>query len=233
MTLTPTYVFQFWALPHYVSAAALKGQRIGVTSATGSLYADTALALEQLGLKTSDVSITPLGSVTNVNNSLLAGSVVAAASHPPATYQFERAGLLDLVDLAKKKIPSVSAGVWVRQSLLEQDRNVVQKVVGSVVEAIQREKTDRAFAEGIMRQYLGVKDQAELDFTYDFYTKEAVPAEPTPQVAQIESNIKALSASNAKVATVDSAAMIDQSFVKNTENRRNADSVGGSNTSLR
>jgi hypothetical protein len=30
-------------------------------------------------------------------------------------------------------------------------------------------------------------------------------ATTTPQVAQIESNIKALSASNAKVATVDSA----------------------------
>jgi len=226
LTFTPTYVFQFWALPQYANASALKGQRIGITSATGSLYAGTVLALEALGLKPSDVSITPLGSVTNVNSSLLARSVVAAASHPPATYQFQRAGLVDLVDLAKKKIPSVSAGVWVTQSFMQADRGVVQKVVDALVEAIQREKSDRAFAESTMRQRLGITDQAELDFTYDFYINEAVPAGPTPTTAQIESNIKALSASNPRVATVDVAAMIDQSFVKNAEQPGTAGKAG-------
>ena len=83
LTLTPTYVFQFWARPEYASGQALKGQRVGITSATGSLYAGTVLALEALGLKPSDVAITPLGSVTNVNNSLLAGSVAAAPRIPP------------------------------------------------------------------------------------------------------------------------------------------------------
>ena len=94
LTLTPTYVFQFWARPEYASGQALKGQRVGITSATGSLYAGTVLSLEALGLKPSDVAITPLGSVTNVNNSLLAGSVAAAPSHPPVTYRFKRAGLV-------------------------------------------------------------------------------------------------------------------------------------------
>ena len=102
-TLVPIYAFQFWARPHYVSASALKGQRVGITSTTGSLYAATVLALKELGLTTADVTITPLGGVTNVNSSLLAGSVVAATSHPPATYQFERAGLVDLVDLARRR----------------------------------------------------------------------------------------------------------------------------------
>jgi hypothetical protein len=68
-----------------------------------------------------------------------------------------------------------------------------------------------------MSQHLGVKDKTELDFTYDFYTKEVVRSEPMPQAAQLESNIAALSASNAKVTTVDVAAMVDPSFVKNAE----------------
>lgn len=109
-TLTPIYTFQFWARPQYANAGALKGQRIAVTSTTGSLYSATLLALKQLDLRPTDVIITPLGGVTNVNAALLAGSIAAACSHPPATYKFQQAGLVDLVDLAKKNIPSVSAG---------------------------------------------------------------------------------------------------------------------------
>lgn len=58
-TLTPIYTFQFWARPQYTSATALKGQRIGVTSTTGSLYSGTLLALKQLGLTPTDVIVRP------------------------------------------------------------------------------------------------------------------------------------------------------------------------------
>lgn len=216
-TLTPTYIFQFWGRPRYADASALKGQRVGITSATGSLYAGTVLALKELGLKPSDVTITPLGSVTNVNNALLAGSVAAAASHPPATYEFKRAGLIDLVDLAKKKIPSVSAGVWVEQSFLTAHHDVVQNVVDAVADAVHREKTDRAYAEAEMGKNLGITDKAALDFTYDFYTNEVVSAGLVPDSTQVQSNLEALSASNPKVKSVDVAAMVDPSFVKASE----------------
>ena len=51
-TFTPTYIFQFWARPDHASASTLKGQRVGITSTTGSLYSATLLALNDLGLKT-------------------------------------------------------------------------------------------------------------------------------------------------------------------------------------
>ncbi len=47
-----------------------------------------------------------------MNNALLAGSIVAAASHAPATYQFQRNGFVDLVDLAKKRLPSVMQALF-------------------------------------------------------------------------------------------------------------------------
>jgi NitT/TauT family transport system substrate-binding protein len=214
LTLTPAYFFQLWAHKQYASAATLKGQRIGITSTTGSLYAATLLALKQLGLSSSDVVLTPLGGVTNVNSSLLAGSVAAALSHPPATYQFQRAGLVDLVDMAKSHMPSVNAGIWVSESFIEAHRDVVQNVVDAVVQGLRREKSDRAFAETEISKSLGVKDQGELDFTYDFYVNEVLAPEPIPEAAGIQSNIEALSASNAKVKSLDANAIVDQSFVK-------------------
>jgi NitT/TauT family transport system substrate-binding protein len=219
VTLTPTYIFQFWARPDHATASTLKGQRVGITSTTGSLYAATLLCLKQLGLTSADVVMTPLGGVTNVNNSLLSGSIVAAASHPPATYKFQRAGLVDLVDLAKKNIPSINAGIWTNQPFIQTHRDVVQNVADAIVEAIRREKTDRAFAESEISKYLGVKDKGELDFTYGFYVNEVLAAGPIPQVAQIQSNIDAMAAKNPKVKTIDAATMVDQSFVTQAEKK--------------
>lgn len=217
LTLSPVYTFQFWARPQYASASALKGQRVAVTSTTGSLYAGTLLALKQLGLKTSDVAITPLGGATNVNSALMAGSVAAAASHPPATYKFKQAGFIDLVDLPKKHIPSVSDGIWISQSYIQAHRDLVQKVIDAIVEGSHREKSDRNFAEAEIAKYLGVKEKAQLDFTYDFYVNEVLSAGEMPQVAQINSNIEAMAMSNPKVKNIDAAQMIDQSFVKQAE----------------
>lgn len=214
-TLTPVYTFQFWARPEHASADKLKGQRIGITSTTGSLYAGTLLALKQLGLKPSDVIMTPLGGALNVNNALLAGSVVAAASHPPATYRFKQAGMVELVDLPKSKIPSVSAGLWVTDSYLQAHRGEVQNFIDAVVEALHREKSDQAYAEAEITKHLGFKDKAELDYTYDFYTKEILAPEPTPDIAQIKGDVDALVASNPKVKTIDPASMLDPTFVEN------------------
>ncbi|HUZ71471.1 MAG TPA: ABC transporter substrate-binding protein [Stellaceae bacterium] len=217
MTLSPVYTFQFWVRPQFASANALKGQRVGVPSTTGSLFAATVLTLGQLGLSTRDVAITPLGSVPNVNNALLAGSIAAAASHPPATYQFQRNGFVDLVDLTKKRLPSVSAGVLFTTAYIQSHPQVVQGVVAAVMQGFQREKTDRAYVESEMRDHLGVKDKAVLDFTYDFYVNQVIPTAPLPQIAQVEAAQKAMGATNPKVRAVDISTMIDQSFVRKAE----------------
>ena len=236
LTLSPVYTFQFWARPQYANANALKGQRVGITSSTGSLYAGTVLALKDLGLTTQDVSITPLGGVTNVNRSLLAGSIAAAASHPPATYQFKKAGFVDLVDLAKQSLPSVSAGIWFSQSYIDAHRDVVQSVVNSVVEALRREKSDRAYTESEISKHLAVTNKEALDFTYDFYINEVLAPGPMPKAAEIEGNIKPLLETNPKVKNIDANAMIDQSFVKKAQQQQATGKSGtttGSGTSPR
>ncbi|MGH6671158.1 MAG: ABC transporter substrate-binding protein [Xanthobacteraceae bacterium] len=220
MSFSPINVFQFWARPQYASAKALKGQRVGITSTTGSLYTATLLALKALDLTTSDVVITPLGGIVNVNNSLIAGSIAAAASHPPATYRFNRAGFADLVDLVKKKIPSVSAGVWVPAVYIETHRATVQNVVDALAETLHRMRTDRAFTEEEITKHLGIKDKAELDFTYEFYANDIFSLGAMPEIAQIQSDKDWLAAGNSKVKTVNVADMIDQSFLKNVQNNK-------------
>jgi ABC-type nitrate/sulfonate/bicarbonate transport system substrate-binding protein len=111
----------------------------------------------------------------------------------------------------------VNAGLWVTEAYLQAHHDVVQNVVDAVIEAIRREKTDKAYAESELTKHLGVKDKGELDFTYNFYVNEVLSLGPTPQVDQVQSNIDALAAKNPKVKTINAADMIDQSFVKAAE----------------
>jgi NitT/TauT family transport system substrate-binding protein len=213
-TLSPVYTFQFWAQPKYASASALKGQRVGITTRSGSVYAATILSLRQLGLTVSDVATTPLGKVSNVDSALLAGSIVAAASHPPATYEFKKHGLVKLIDLAEKKLPAVNTGVAALTPYIQSHGDVVQGVVNAIVQGLKREKSDKAYTESIMRKYMGITDQAILDFTYDFYAKNVAPAVPTTKADQLEAAQQALSAHNPKVKALDVATLIDPHFVK-------------------
>jgi ABC-type nitrate/sulfonate/bicarbonate transport system substrate-binding protein len=119
--------------------------------------------------------------------------------------------------LPKKQIPSVSDGIWISQSYIQAHRDLVQKVIDAIVEGSRREKSDRNFAETEITKYLGVKDKAQLDFTYGFYVNEVLSAGETPQVAQVRSNIEAMAMSNPKVKALDAAQMIDQSFVTQAE----------------
>ena len=141
-----------------------------------------------------------------------------SAGHPPASYKFKQAGLVDLVDLAKKHLPSVVSGIWFTSGYVKTHPDVVQGVVDAAMRALNDEKANRAFAESEIAKHFGVKDKAELDYTYDFYKGILGPG-PMPQVAELQSDIDALAASNPKVKTVNADAMIDQSFIKHAEKR--------------
>jgi NitT/TauT family transport system substrate-binding protein len=217
----PVYTFQFWARPQYAQPKLLKGQRIGITSASGSLYIGTLLALRQLGLAPSDVQLTPLGSTPNVDSALFAGSIVAAASHPPATYRYQQQGFVNLVDLAQKRIPNVNTGLLVMDSYIQANPKIVSAVVEAIMEGLRREKSDKAYSENELRQHLGIKDQAILDFTYNYYANEVAPTVPLPKADQLEVAKQALSATNAKMKTVDPSTLVDPSFVEAAAARLN------------
>lgn len=112
------------------------------------------------------------------------------------------------------------------EAYLNTHRDAVQNVVDAVLEALRREKSDRAFAEAELHKYLAVSDKAALDLTYDFYVNEVLAAGPLPQAVGITGDIQALAATNPKVKSLDPAAMLDQSFVRNGEGQRAAN--GGS-----
>lgn len=210
-TLTPVFPYQFFTKAR--SAAELKGKRIGITSASGSVYVATLAALKQLGLAPKDVKLISLGSVTNVNNALVAGTIDAALSHQPASAQIEAAGYHSILDLATQRIPTSNVGIAATKSYVSGHKNQVRKFMKAVEQAIAKEKSDEKYATGVLSKHLKVTDPKALHETWLYFTKEVLPSVPTPTVAQLQTSKDAL-AKSPGVAGLDLSTIVDASFVK-------------------
>jgi NitT/TauT family transport system substrate-binding protein len=209
-TLTPVFTYELFA--KVGSGQELKGKRVGITSTSGSLYIATVEALEQLGLKPSDVSLTPLGSVTNVNNALVAGTIDAAMSHPPTTTQLEAAGYHSLLDLASQKVPTSNVGVAATDDYVKSHGDQIRRFMTAVQQAIKREKSDEAYATTVLAKHLNVNDPKALHETWVYYTR-VLPDVPTPTVDQLQTSVTELAPTNPAVKDLDLSTLVDASFV--------------------
>jgi NitT/TauT family transport system substrate-binding protein len=210
-TLTPVFPYELFAKVN--DAAGLKGKRIGVTSTSGSLYVATLAALKQLGLSPTDVQLVSLGSVTNVNNALVAGTIDAALSHPPASTEIENAGLHSLLDLAKQNIPTSNVGIAATKDYVASHGDQIKRFMAALQEAIAKEKSDEAYSVGVLAKKLNVSDQKALHETWQYYAQEVLPDVPTPTVEQLQTSKDTLVATLPAVKDLDVATLVDASFV--------------------
>lgn len=208
-TLTPVYPYELWTK----SGSDLKGKKIGITSKSGSVYIATLAALQQLGLKPSEVNLVPLGSTTNVNNALLAGTIDAAVSHPPASSQFAAAGFKSILNLAAQKSPNINVGISGKASWIDSHKDTASKFMAALKEGFAREKSDEKYCVGILQKHLGVSDQKALQDTWQYYANQVLPTNPAPTVAELRSAQSALAGSVSGVDKVDLNKLIDTSFV--------------------
>ncbi|NMH96909.1 ABC transporter substrate-binding protein [Pseudonocardia acidicola] len=210
-TLTPVFPYELFAKVE--DPQQLRGKRVGVTSTSGSLYIATLAALRQLGLQPTDVHLTPLGSVTNVNNALVAGTIDAALSHPPATTAIEAAGFKPILDLAKQNIPTSNVGIAATADYLASHGDQVRRFMAALQEAIKREKTDEAYASQLLAAHLKVSDPRAIKETYDYYAGEVLPDVPTPTVAQLQTSVDELGSTVPGVKGLDLTKIVDASFL--------------------
>ncbi|WP_084215898.1 ABC transporter substrate-binding protein [Pseudonocardia spinosispora] len=210
-TLTPVFPYSLYA--KVADPKELKGRRIGVTSTSGSLYIATLEALKQVGLAPTDVQLTPLGSVTNVNNALVAGTIDAALSHPPATTQIEAAGFHPLVDLAKQNIPTSNVGIAATNDYVSGHGDQIRRFMVALQQGIKREKSDEAYSSRVLGAHLQITDPQALHETWQYYAGEVLPDVPTPTVEQLRTSVTELGPSVPGVRDLDVSRLVNASFL--------------------
>jgi len=207
----------------YTGPSDLKGKVVGVASKGGSSEVAANQAIEKLGLKLTDVSILATGSVANLTAAMLAGQVYAGPGHPPDTAALVKAGYKVIMDLASQKVPAVENCTIVTKKFAAANKDVLQKYVDSLVQAIVAMKKDKAGTLPVMQKLLNVTDQDALSQTYDYYVTAIFPVYPELTLDVWTYSRDDLARTNPAVKGLDLTKVIDNSFVQNAKDRK----VGG------
>ena len=207
----------------YTGPNDLKGKVVGVATKGGSSEVAAVQQIERLGLKTSDVTILATGSVANLTAAMLAKQVYAGPGHPPDTAALFKAGYKVIMDLAAQNVPAVENCTIVTKKFASEHKDVMQKYVDSLIKAIVAMKKDKPGTLPVMQKLLNVTDQDALAETYDYYVTQIFPVYPMVAAKEWLYSRDELAKTNAAVKDLDITKVIDNSFVKNAQDRK----VGG------
>lgn len=209
---TNRQVFSLMARPEIKKIGDLRGKKIGITRIGSSTHTSALFALGTAGLKPSDYQILPLMEVPNILTALMAGQVDAGVVSPPTNSRARKAGLNELMNLAKEGPEYVSVGVGTSRSYINANEDIVRRVVRSYAEGVYLFKTNKEMALRMIQNQLKVKD---LDIQEDTYNQFRQYLEYPPYVSR-----KAMEAVIADVAEKEPAAksakpddFIDMRFV--------------------
>lgn len=223
-TLTPVYPYSMYVAPGINSAADMKGKKVATTKTGASLDIALKVAFRKLGLDPDkDVQFIQTGSVPNVITTMISGQTQITVSKPPEALKLEAQGFKVFTSLAKDKLPASSVCIVARKSWVAQHKEVTQRYIDSIIEAIAREKKDKDYAVKVLGQNLKSDDTVALTASYNLYSVDVLPQYPYPKPDQFADAKDILGRTNEKVKNFDVTKILDDSFVKSAASRK----VGG------
>jgi len=204
------------AKPEIKRISDLRGKKIGITRIGSSTHTSALFALNSAGLKQNDYQILPLVEVPNILTALIAGQVDAGVVSPPTNSRARKAGLNELMNLAKEGPEFVSVAIGTSRSYIKANEDTVRRVVRSYAEGVQLFKTNKAAAQRMMQKYLRVKEQDILDDAYSQF-REYLEYPPYVTRKAMETVIAEVSVSDAAAKNYKPDDFMDMRFVSELE----------------
>jgi len=188
---TNRFVFSLMARPEIKRISDLKGKKIGITRIGSSTHTATLYALSQAGLKPGDYQILPLMEVPNIFTALVAGQIDAGTVSPPTNSRARKAGLNELMNLAKEGPETVSVAIGTSRSYIKANEDTVRRVVRAYAEALHLFKTNKTTAIRVLGKYTRVKEQDILEDAYSQFHDylESIPYVSTKGMEAIISEV--------------------------------------------
>src|SRR5262249_52717814 len=147
------------------------------------------------------------------------GAIDGGVAQPPEQLALEDRGLHIIYDLAAQKLPAATDAIVVQRGWLTSHRDVAQRYIDSLGEAIARDHQDKATAITVLQKYLSNDDRRALETSYDFFVGQVTPGYPMPRAELFADSVSQLSATNAKVKEFDLAKLLDPSLVQSAMDR--------------
>src|SRR5581483_8031461 len=122
-------------------------------------------------MKLSDMQVAYLGDYGAMIAALQAGQIDAALMTTDSAAIAVKNGDKVLIDVESMHIPTANTPANLRRAFLKDHRPEFTAFAKAEAEGIHRLKTDKAYAQQIMKKYLKMEDPELLDLSYQYAVK--------------------------------------------------------------
>ncbi|HEY6200562.1 MAG TPA: ABC transporter substrate-binding protein [Candidatus Binatia bacterium] len=215
----------FLAAASIRSAADLKGKKIGTGEPGSTPDQLTRLALRRLGVDPEkEVTLVPFDEGRNSDRikNLLAGEIAAMIVTAEALFDLEKSGQIGrfnkLTDNRQLKIyAGGGADYAVANSFLKDRREEAKKFMAGICEGIARARKDKAKAlEFVARSGRGL-DPAKIEYLYQLYITEVIPARPHLKIEGIELGVQMAGSMAPAARALKAQELVDAALVPELE----------------
>jgi ABC-type nitrate/sulfonate/bicarbonate transport system substrate-binding protein len=214
------------ARPEIKKIADLRGKKIGITRVGSSTHTSALYALGQAGLKPSDYQILPLLEVPNIFTALVAGQIDAGVVSPPTNSRARKAGLNELMNIAKEGPEYVSVAIGTTRAYIKANEDTVRRVVRAYAEGVHLFRNNKQVGIRVLGKYTKVKEQDILEDAYNQF-QEYLQTPPYVSRKGIEAILVEVGEKEPAARQIKVDDVIDMRFVTELEKEGFFKKLGG------
>lgn len=163
------FPYSFVVKPDIRSPKELRGRKVGILNFGGSNDLALQLAFKEWGIKLNEVTILLGGDAPTRLQSLIAGRIDAAILSPPHLTRAIQTGHRVLADMGEMTANFPQSSLYVKGSLIKENRDQVKRFVRAYAEAVHVIRTDKARTQRVFSQRMRMDDKEMLNTTYDYF----------------------------------------------------------------
>jgi NitT/TauT family transport system substrate-binding protein len=198
----------FVARPDVKGAQDLKGKIVGIQRPGDAYEKSARFALRHLGLDADkDVQLLALGTNDVMWSALQTGRVSATILSPPGTLFARKAGMNFMVDLTDLKLEYQGSTIATRRSFVQKNPQLATRALRAIVRGVHLFKSRKEDTMRILGKFLGTKDRAALEESWDYAAK--MPAKPYAVESAVQAVLDHLAEAQPRFAQYKPAEFID------------------------
>jgi NitT/TauT family transport system substrate-binding protein len=165
-------------------------------------------------LSDRELNIVQIGDNPSRLAALKSRAIEASVFTTPNSVRARKAGFVPMVDAYKLGLKFHGSGIAANGAFLREHRPVVEQFFKGFLEGVAFAKTHKAESLALIKEFLKLKDQDEVEDTYEIIIQEIQPRKPYPLKEGVETVLRNIEGTIPKAKTVKAEDLIDDSVVR-------------------
>jgi NitT/TauT family transport system substrate-binding protein len=221
----PTMAFTLFGTSEIKNATDLKGKKAGVSRFGSSSDFCIRYILKSAGLSESDVTLVQIGDNPSRLAALKSNAIQASVFTSPNTVRARKAGFIPLVDAYKLGLKFHGSGIASTGTFLREHRPIVEQFFKGFLEGVAYAKIHKDESLRLIKEFLKLKDQDEVEETYQVVIRQIQPRKPYPLREGVETVLRNIESTVPKAKTANAQELIDETVLRRLDQSGFIDSL--------